>query len=76
MKSLRHVQLNGNNINVIAPSSFAKLKVIQQIELMDNRLEHLKKDALTTSFMRYEGMRVTQFVIRVEILVLTILIFK
>ena len=54
-KSLRQLRLNANNINDIAPNSFAKLKVLEQIELQGNHLEHLKKDALTTSFTRYEG---------------------
>ena len=54
-KSIKHIRLNGNHINDIAPNTFAKLKSIEEIEMRDNQLEHLKKPALSTIFRRQEG---------------------
>ena len=58
-KSIKHIRLNDNNINDIAPNTFAKLKSIEQIEMRNNQLEHLKKPALSTIFRRPEGKLLT-----------------
>ena len=55
IKSIKHIRLNRNNINDIAPNTFAKLKSIEQIEMRNNQLEHLKKLALSIVFRRQEG---------------------
>ena len=54
-KSLKNLRLNENIINDISPNTFTKLKVIKDIELKSNQIQHLKKEALSTSFMSYEG---------------------
>ena len=56
-KSLKNLRLNENIINDISPNTFTKLKVIKDIELKNNQIQHLKKEALSTSFMSYEGKR-------------------
>ena len=56
-KSLKNLRLNENIINDISPNTFTKLKVIKDIELKSNQIQHLKKEALSTSFMSYEGKR-------------------
>ena len=58
-KSIKHIRLNRNNINDIAPNTFAKLKSIEQIEMRNNQLEHLKKPALSIIFKRQEGKNIT-----------------
>ena len=56
-KSLKNLRLNENIINDISPNTFTKLKVIKDIELKSNQIQHLKKEALSTSVMSYEGKR-------------------